>query len=173
MQFSARPPRDHSQAPVAHSLGNFSPGNTIAADSATEFSRDKRRCNDTACLRTLPQRVPLKRQCIAQNTSPASTVGTTLPGNFSKTMPHRWNDNVTELSGQHIPLERHCLGNSSETATTPPLALTLSHCCNRALPIRHNHSQQPIATTKQDVCSDYHTPNSGLEHRISPHLHCS
>ena len=118
MQFSARPPRDHGQTPVAHFLGKFSPGNIIVADTATESSRDKHRCHDTAYLRILSERAPLKRRCMAQNLSPASTVGTTPPGDFSETIPHRWNDTVSESSETHIPLEQRrpqFIQNSDDT----------------------------------------------------------
>ena len=107
VQFSARPPRDHGQAPVAHFLGKFSPGNTIAADSATESLRDKRRCHDTACLRTLPQlkdgngrelrlricppQVPLERHCLGTFPTPYPTVGTTPFRNLPR-HTYRWND---------------------------------------------------------------------------------
>lgn len=144
MQFSARPPRDHSQAPVAHSLGKFPP-------------RGKHHRNGH-CLGIITRQAPLERPYVSPNFSETNAVDTTLHGSDRET-----------IRGHTAPLEQHWLGisrntgtvettpprNASETTTTFPLATTLPQKFSAATQsFRHNHSPRlsqmyAVSTTRQ------------------------
>lgn len=108
--------------------------------------------------------MPLIRHCMAQNV-------------LSRQVPLERHCSGT-IRDHTAPLEQHYLGifantrtvettpprNASETTTTFPLATTLPQKFPAAT--QSFELSQPFATTKPDVCTEYHTPNRRLGHRL-------
>lgn len=119
----------------------------------SEFFRDKCRRHDTAGLRIF---------------FPGSYRRNDTAWEHSETILHRWNDTTSEFPETLAPLKRHRLGMHPRQRQRSRWQRPChrNFCSNPILP------SQPFATSKPDVCSDYHTSNRRLRHSFSMHRHC-